>query len=72
MTELKKTAIIENEIEAQLVESILRERGIPIRLQSYHDAAYDGIFQTQKGWGVIYAPGQNKEEILEILADLRK
>jgi hypothetical protein len=70
MEEFKKIAVLENEIQARLLDSILSERDIPHRLRSYHDSAYDGIFQTQKGWGIIQAPLQYKEEILAILEDL--
>lgn len=72
MQDLVKVAVIENDIEAGLVESILRERGIPHLLRSYRDTAYDGLFQTQKGWGDICAPRAHAEEIQEILSDLRK
>ena len=67
-----KIAILENEIEAGLLESILTERDIPHHIMSYYDTAYDGLFQTQKGWGRVSAPGIYQEEILEILSDLRK
>ena len=70
MEEFKKIAVLENEIQARLLDSILTERDIPHRLRSYHDSAYDGIFQTQKGWGIIQAPLQYKDEILAILDDL--
>ena len=70
MEEFKKIAVLENEIQARLLDSILTERDIPHRLRSYHDSAYDGIFQTQKGWGIIQAPLQYKDEILTILDDL--
>ena len=48
-----KVDILENEIEAQLLDSILNERNIPHHIQSYHDTAYDGLFQAQKGWGCV-------------------
>jgi hypothetical protein len=70
MEEFKKIAVLENEIQARLLDSILSERDIPHRLRSYHDSAYDGIFQTQKGWGIIQAPLRYQEEILSILEDL--
>jgi hypothetical protein len=41
-------------------------------MRSYHDTAYDGLFQTQKGWGYVAAPEQYEAEVAEILADLRK
>ena len=67
-----KIATLENDIEAGLLESILTERGIPHRMRSYHDTAFDGLFQTQKGWGYVSAPESFHEEIEEILSDLRK
>ncbi len=68
--EFKKIVVLENEIEAQLMDSILTERKIPHRMRTYHDTAYDGIFQAQKGWGHVEAPLQYKEEVLSIREDL--
>ena len=64
-------AVLENIIEAQVIESILTEQNIPHRIRSYHDTAYDGLFQVQKGWGQLYAPHTYKQEILDILNDIR-
>ena len=64
-------AILENVIEAQLIASILNEHNIPHRIRSFHDTAYDGLFQFQMGWGSLFAPLSNKKEILEILIDVR-
>jgi len=58
-------------LEAQLVESILKEKEIPCRIRSFHDTAYDGLFQFQKGWGEVYAPAKSKDAILEILDMVR-
>lgn len=70
MDEFKKILVLENEIEARLLDSILEERGIPHRIRSYYDSAYDGIFQLQKGWGIVLAPETYKEEIEAIYRDL--
>ncbi len=70
--EYKKIAIVENAIEAQLVSSVLQERDIPHEILSFQDTAFDGLYQTQKGWGKIMAPASYKNEILEIVSDLRK
>ncbi|MBW1608187.1 MAG: hypothetical protein JRF45_14950 [Deltaproteobacteria bacterium] len=64
-------AILENVIEAQLIASILNEHNIPHRIRSFHDTAYDGLFQFQMGWGSLFAPLSNKKEIFEILNDVR-
>jgi hypothetical protein len=66
-----KIGILENTIEAQLVSSLLDQYRIPYRIRSYHDTAYDGLFQTQKGWGELMAPLGCKQEILEVLNDIR-
>jgi len=70
--EYKKVATLENEIEARLLDSILNERNIPHLITSYHDTAYDGLYQTQKGWGRISAPDPYLEEIREIISIVRK
>ncbi len=67
-----KVAIIENEFEAQLLQSILDERGIEYYVKSYYDTAYDGLFQKSKGWGAIYAPEESKILIIEIMEGIRK
>jgi len=64
-------AILDNIIEAQLIDSILKEHDIPHRIRSFHDTAYDGLFQFQMGWGSLWAPVSSKAEILEILHDVR-
>ena len=66
----KKIIVLENEIEAQLMDSILKERQIPHRIRSYHDSAYDGIYQVQKGWGIVEAPESYKDEIMAIQKEL--
>ncbi len=68
--DFRKIVVLENEIEARLMDSILTERGIPHRMKSYHDTAYDGIFQVQKGWGHVEAPESYRDEILAIQQEL--
>ena len=72
MDEYVKVAILDNEDEARLTESILAERGIPHLMRSYYDTAFDGLYQTQKGWGYVSAPASRKDEIIEIISDIRK
>ena len=43
----------ENEAEANVIKSILEQHGIYAEIKSFHDTAYDGLFQSQYGWGVI-------------------
>jgi type III secretory pathway lipoprotein EscJ len=43
----------ENDAEANVIKSVLADHGIYAELRSFHDTAYDGLFQSQYGWGVI-------------------
>jgi len=71
MDDYIKITVLENTIEAQLIDSILSEKNIPHRIRSFHDTAYDGLFQFQKGWRELYAPPKLKGEILEIIENVR-
>ena len=68
----EKVAVLDNEVQAELMDDVLSDRKIPHIMQSYHDSAYDGLFQTGKGWGAILAPLSFREEIQTALADIRR
>lgn len=65
-----KILIFNNEFEAKLLEEILNERIIPHMIRSYHDSAYDGLWQSQSGWGHIEAPEEYREEILKVYTEM--
>jgi hypothetical protein len=65
-----KILVFNNEFEGKLLEAILNDRKIPHIIRSYHDSAYDGLWQTQSCWGHIEAPEIYKEEILEIYSKM--
>lgn len=70
MANLIRVVTLNNEIEANLIEELLKEKNIPFAFKSFHDTACDGIFQTQYGWGIIEADEKYKEEILSIYNDM--
>ena len=72
MESYQKGAILDNQFEAQLLASVLAERGIPHRMRSYYDTAFDGLFQSQKGWGYVSSPPEYLEEVNAILLALRE
>ena len=43
----------ENSAEAHALQSLLEEHGIQSQIISFHDTAYDGLYQQQYGWGLI-------------------
>jgi hypothetical protein len=59
-----KILVFKNEIEAILLGEILTEKQIPHIIRTYHDSAYDGLWQTQSAWGHIEAPEEYRKEIL--------
>ncbi len=72
MENYEKIVVLENEIQAQLLDSILEDQKIPHIMRSYHDSAMDGLFQGQYGWGHVEAPLKYKDQILTIINDLEK
>jgi len=61
-----KILTFSNEFEAMLLDGLLTEKNIPHIIRSYHDSAYDGLWQTQTSWGHLEAPEEYNDEILEI------
>ena len=70
MERYKKITVLQDELEAKRMEFVLKEHGIPHRIRSYHDSAYDGLFQVAKGWGHVEAPEEFKDEIKALQKDL--
>lgn len=70
MTRAIKILILNNEVEANLIDGLLKERDIPHLIRSYHDSAMDGLWQSQSGWGHLEAPEEFREEILKIFGEM--
>ena len=72
MTNPKRVATLDNEIQARLLSALLDEEGITHLLRSYHDSAYDGLFQTERGWGHVEADEKDADRILELIAGMKE
>ncbi len=70
MSDTEKILTLDNQIQAKLLEEILTEKKIPFIIRSYHDSAYDGLWQMQSGWGHLEAPAKYKDEILKIFESI--
>lgn len=68
----EKVAVLDSEVQAELLDGVLSGQGIPHIMQSYHDSAYDGLFQSQMGWGHVSAPARFRGEILATLESLKR
>lgn len=72
MDEFIRIAILDNEFEAQILEYLLNENEIPHLIKSYHDSAYNGLFQFTMGWGHLEAFSKHKDKIMLLLEQLRQ
>ena len=70
MERVVKILVFKNQIEAMLLEGLLKEKGIPHIIRSYHDSVLDGLWQTQSGWGHLEANEENREEIMMIFREM--
>ncbi len=70
MDKTVKILVLNNAIEANLLDGLLNERNIPHVIRSYHDSAYDGMFQLQYGWGQLDAPEKFRDEIVSIYENM--
>ena len=59
----------ENEAEANVIKSVLEEHGIHAEINAFHDTAYDGLFQSHYGWGVIRVSESDLPEARRIIEE---
>ena len=72
MDKLEKIAVLDNEVQAELVDSVLSEREIPHIMRSYYDSALDGLYQSRAGWGHVEAPESFKDEVLAVIEEIKR
>jgi predicted membrane chloride channel (bestrophin family) len=65
-----KILVLNNEFEADLIRQILTEKDIPFMMRTFHDSAYDGLWEARSGWGHLMAPSEFKDEILKIYSEM--
>lgn len=61
----------ENQAEANVIKSVLEENEIVAEIKSFHDTAYDGLFQSQYGWGQILVSEEDFAEAERIVEEWR-
>ena len=61
----------ENQAEANVIKSVLEEHGIVAEIKSFHDTAYDGLYQAQYGWGLILVSEADFTEAERIVEEWR-
>ncbi len=68
MSNYERIVVLDDQFQAQLLHLELERRDIPHVIRSYHDSAYDGLYQLEQGYGCVEAPPEFAEEIRSILA----
>ncbi len=63
MCTYQKVALLDNEIQAHVLEGMLRKHKIPHRMFSFYDSAYQENDPNKKGWGYVTAPTVHKQKI---------
>ncbi|WP_432408787.1 hypothetical protein [Wukongibacter sp. M2B1] len=72
MSKYEKIIVLNNEIEARLMDEILKDRQIPHIIQSYYSSAYGVIFQFSGGWGHIEAESKYRNQIISIYNEVKR
>jgi flagellar basal body-associated protein FliL len=56
-----------NIVEATAINSVLEENNISCIITSFEDLAYDGMYQLQKGWGMLQVFKSDREKAEELI-----
>ncbi len=62
---------LENQFEADVIKDILEKNGIPVLVKSFRDTSFDGIFESQKGWGVIMVPDEFRKRANAVIKNIK-
>jgi hypothetical protein len=72
MRKKEDVIFLQNVIEANLLASLLTEKGIPHYIKEYRDPVYKGSWHFVDAWGHVECPAEVKEKIKGVLADIRQ
>jgi hypothetical protein len=64
--------VAESGFEADRFRAALEQEGFTVLIRTFHDTAYDGIYEAQKGWGYVEVPSSEQERAERIVKDLEK
>lgn len=62
---------LNNQVEASLLDALLQQDGVPHLVHSFHDRAYDTLWQFQLGWGYVETPARYASGVHALLELLR-
>lgn len=62
--------VAENPFEAERLKNALEQEGIAVLVRTFHDTAYNGIYEAQKGYGNVEVPESERERAEKVVSDL--
>jgi len=66
-----KIKALDDQFEADVIKDILEKDGIPVIVRSFHDSSFDGIYESQKGWGVVMVPNEFRKIANTLIKDIK-
>ena len=69
MGDEKVRLALDNQVEASLLDLMLRQDGVPHFVRSFQDRAYGRLWQFQQGWGYVETPERYASGV-RVLLDL--
>jgi hypothetical protein len=70
MENYEKILVLNNEFEAERLEEVLLDKGIPHGIVPSGDSVLEGITQMEFGWGYLEAPENFRTEIMAIYQEV--
>ena len=64
--------VAENAFQADRFRAALEQEGFTVLIRTFHDTAYDGIYEAQKGWGYVEVPENDKERAERVVEELER
>jgi hypothetical protein len=64
--------VAESGFEADRFRAALEQEGFTVLIRTFHDTAYDGIYEAQKGWGYVEVPESEQERAERVVKDLER
>jgi hypothetical protein len=62
---------VRNEVEANLLEALLKSEGIPGFVKVYQDPVYNGVWTFNDAYGQVECPPEFRARVAELLAAIR-
>jgi hypothetical protein len=62
---------VDNEVQANLLEALLRSEGIPGFVKIYKDPAHHGVWSFNDACGHVECPAEFRDRVAALLAGIR-